>query len=139
MWTRSISRAFLISAALWASTAVPARAQQPANGPYPPAGQWRAAGTDGGVVPAAAALPATPYGNSPTYPAPAVPAAAPSGNPFLAQPVRVARRTLHVTAGNGSLPNDQGQVWRDYDISSYTARVTTTKRPEQAIVDWILR
>ncbi len=39
----------------------------------------------------------------------------------------------------GALPNDAGQVWREYDISSYTARVTTTKRPEQAIVDWILR
>ena len=39
----------------------------------------------------------------------------------------------------GSLPNDAGQVWREYDISSYTARVTATKRPEQAIIDWILR
>ena len=44
-----------------------------------------------------------------------------------------------MTAGNGTLPNEQGQVWREYDISPYTARVTTTKRPEQAIVDWILR
>jgi len=40
---------------------------------------------------------------------------------------------------NIGLPSDAGQVWRDYDISSYTARVTTTKRPEQAIVDWVLR
>ena len=46
---------------------------------------------------------------------------------------------MRVTAGNGTLPNEQGQVWREYDISPYTARVTTTKRPEQAIVDWILR
>ena len=37
-----------------------------------------------------------------------------------------------------TLPNDAGQVWRQYDISSYTARVTSTKRPEQAIIDWIL-
>jgi len=44
-----------------------------------------------------------------------------------------------VTNGMGSLPNHHGQVWREYDISPYTARVTTTKRPEQAIVDWILR
>ena len=44
-----------------------------------------------------------------------------------------------MTAGSGALPNEQGQVWREYDISPYTARVTTTKRPEQAIVDWILR
>jgi hypothetical protein len=43
-----------------------------------------------------------------------------------------------VTNGNGTLPNDAGQVWREYDISPYTTRVTTTKRPEQAIIDWIL-
>ena len=45
----------------------------------------------------------------------------------------------HVTGGSGTLPNDAGQVWREYDISPYTTRVTTTKRPEQAIIDWILR
>jgi hypothetical protein len=44
-----------------------------------------------------------------------------------------------VTGGSGTLPNDAGQVWREYDISPYTARVTTTKRPEQAIIDWVLR
>jgi len=44
-----------------------------------------------------------------------------------------------VTPGPAALPNDAGQVWRDYDISPYTVRVTSTNRPEQAIVDWILR
>jgi hypothetical protein len=44
-----------------------------------------------------------------------------------------------VTKGSGSLPQDKGQVWREYDIRPYTMRVTTTARPEQAIVDWILR
>lgn len=44
-----------------------------------------------------------------------------------------------VSKGSGTLPNEQGQVWREYDISPYTARVTTTERPEQAIVDWVLR
>ena len=48
-------------------------------------------------------------------------------------------RTTRVTTGSGSLPNEQGQLYREYDISPYTARITTTKRPEQAIVDWILR
>lgn len=43
-----------------------------------------------------------------------------------------------VTNGSGGLPNDAGQIWRDYDISPYTMRVTSTSRPEQAIVDWIL-
>jgi hypothetical protein len=44
-----------------------------------------------------------------------------------------------VTRGTGTLPNDAGQDWRDYDITPYTMRVTSTNRPEQAIVDWILR
>ncbi|MGC3971986.1 MAG: hypothetical protein QM775_32985 [Pirellulales bacterium] len=44
-----------------------------------------------------------------------------------------------VTSGTGTLPNKDGQVWREYDISPYSARVTTTNRPEQALVDWILR
>jgi len=37
------------------------------------------------------------------------------------------------------LPSDGGQVFREYDISPYTLRVTATNRPEQALVDWILR
>jgi len=45
----------------------------------------------------------------------------------------------HDGSGVFSLPNEGGQVWREYDISPYTARVTTTKRPEQAIIDWVLR
>jgi hypothetical protein len=50
------------------------------------------------------------------------------------------RRPLaNVSQGPVSLPNEQGQVWREYDITPYTVRVTSTNRPEQAIVDWILR
>ena len=37
------------------------------------------------------------------------------------------------------LPNSAGQVWREYDITPYTSRVTTTENPQQAILDWILR
>jgi hypothetical protein len=44
-----------------------------------------------------------------------------------------------VTEGSGALPNDAGQVWREYDITPYVVRVTSTNRPEQAIIDWILR
>ncbi len=44
-----------------------------------------------------------------------------------------------MTPGSNTLPNDQGQEWRDYDISPYTARVTSTNTPEQAVRDWILR
>jgi len=44
-----------------------------------------------------------------------------------------------VSKGTGKLPNEHGQVWREYDITPYTIRVTSTQRPEQALVDWILR
>jgi len=44
-----------------------------------------------------------------------------------------------VKQGIDSLPNADGQVWREYDISPYTLRVTATNTPEQAIIDWILR
>ncbi len=56
-------------------------------------------------------------------------------------PASSAPRTTiaKVTTGSGTLPNDAGQVWREYDITPYTLRVTSTNRPEQAIVDWILR
>ena len=50
-----------------------------------------------------------------------------------------ARSGLRVTKGSGTLPNEHGQVWREYDISAYTARVKETDKPQQAIVDWILR
>ena len=57
------------------------------------------------------------------------------------EPVGGAARgpLVRVTKGAGQLPNDHGQFWREYDISPYTLRVTTTKKPEQAIIDWILR
>lgn len=56
--------------------------------------------------------------------------------PIDSPPRRTAAR---VTKGTGELPNEHGQLWREYDISPYTLRVTATSRPEQAIVDWILR
>jgi hypothetical protein len=74
-------------------------------------------------------------------------AAAPNGRPAgditpvggnLA-PVSSGITRANVTKGAGALPQDKGQVWREYDIRPYTLRVTTTARPEQAIVDWILR
>jgi hypothetical protein len=54
-------------------------------------------------------------------------------------PVDPGITRARVSKGSGALPNDHGQVWREYDITPYTSRVTTTERPEQAIVDWILR
>lgn len=53
------------------------------------------------------------------------------------EPPRQSR--LRVTSGNAQLPNDAGQVWREYDLTPYTSRLADAEKPEQAIVDWILR
>ena len=55
----------------------------------------------------------------------------------LAQTPRRGKDDL--PAAPTGLPNDAGQVWRAYNIRPYTVRVTSTNRPEQAIIDWILR
>lgn len=56
-----------------------------------------------------------------------------------AHQVRPAAPMAKSTGSKDILPNDQGQVWQQYDISVYTARVQGVEHPEQAIVDWILR
>jgi hypothetical protein len=60
---------------------------------------------------------------------------APRGLPPSAPRQPVARATKK----DCNLPNDAGQELWEYDISPYTARVTSTNRPEQAVYDWILR
>ncbi len=37
------------------------------------------------------------------------------------------------------LPNTHGQIWQEYDIRRYTERHPPEERPEQTIIDWILR
>lgn len=44
-----------------------------------------------------------------------------------------------VSKGSGQLPNDAGQVWREYDLRPYTARISGEAKPQQRVVDWILR
>ncbi len=69
---------------------------------------------------------------------PVTPQTAPTGgSQTTATGQRITRAP--VTKGSGQLPNDHGQVWREYDISSYTLRLKETSQPEQLIVDWILR
>jgi hypothetical protein len=64
----------------------------------------------------------------------------PSATAYNAAPAAADPPTrAQVTKGPAALPNDHGQVWRQYDITPYTLHNTTTTRPEQAIVDWILR
>jgi hypothetical protein len=97
-------------------------------------------GTPTPLSPSAKSAPVSVGGEAATEIAPAgTPASAATAGASATAPAPTVRPSIaRVTKGSGTLPNDQGQVWREYDISPYTARVTTTTQPEQAIVDWIL-
>ncbi|MEN6495748.1 MAG: hypothetical protein ABFD16_15815 [Thermoguttaceae bacterium] len=104
-------------------------------------GGWRATATEGNS--ARAAEPATRRAAvvDPVAPGstPAATMPSPAGQPAPVASPEPRRSITQVSSGSGTLPNDCGQLWREYDISPYTLRVTSTSRPEQAIVDWILR
>ncbi len=67
----------------------------------------------------------------------AVPAEMPTLSPqnAVVRPAQITSVSTTIT----ELPRKHGQVWKEHDITRYTSRVSTTARPEQAIVDWILR
>ncbi|MCO8122767.1 hypothetical protein NHH03_13550 [Stieleria sp. TO1_6] len=41
--------------------------------------------------------------------------------------------------GGGKLPNNAGQEFRSYDLTPYTGYLQNQDKPEQAIVDWLIR
>lgn len=43
------------------------------------------------------------------------------------------------TGGAPPLPTDAGQYWEEYDLRPYTRELSQIDRPQQAIIDWILR
>jgi len=99
-----------------------------ANAPAQQTGQWHAP-SDGSKR----------YGGANTTTPGAYPSTGKRAAPITPIGAGAAPTHARVTKGSGELPHDQGQVWREYDITPYTSRNTSTNRPEQAIVDWILR
>lgn len=112
---------------------------QPAGRAVDSGGRWRSIDDSGGV-------PGNRQASHTTHPAASLlrtarneaPSDRPSQRTDIASSARAPASTARV-ADDGELPDDAGQVWRSYDISPYTLRVTSTKRPEQAVIDWILR
>jgi hypothetical protein len=122
---------FLISV-FFALTAASALAQNGAGWKAASGGSGRFDGSANGQPPSGAlASKGQPQPAGDVTPVPGAPAAVPTTAPGITR--------AQVSKGSGALPQDKGQVWREYDIRPYTQRVTTTARPEQAIVDWILR
>ncbi|MFM8250093.1 MAG: hypothetical protein ACKOBW_00695 [Planctomycetota bacterium] len=81
-----------------------------------------------GTAPSATGT-SNPVASNPAAAAPTVPVAAAAAAPSVAR----------VSKGSGVLPNSQGQIWREYDISPFTLRAKGIEKPERAIVDWVLR
>ena len=79
------------------------------------------------------------FAQTPTAGAPAETAEAAAPDTAPAAAPASGGEVTRVSKGSGTLPNEHGQQWLEYDISPYTARVTSVEKPEQAIVDWILR
>ncbi len=59
-------------------------------------------------------------------------------SPAPRSPATRSPGTGQVTAG-GTLPRTAGQEHRVYDLRPYTGYLTRHDRPEQAIIDWVLR
>ena len=117
-WSLRMTATMLVVGVQAATSLAQQAAPPSATDPAAPSFRWRSPG--GETRPAATTASANSGGMTPISGAPRAP---------------VAR----VTSGTGTLPNQDGQIWREYDISPYTARVTSTNRPEQAVVDWVLR
>jgi hypothetical protein len=87
-------------------------------------------------VPSIEGLATEPTGlaNAPASPTSAPPAVnAPTGNPNSNNNVgtKVHQRL--------ELPNDAGQYWVEYDLKPYTQALKNIDRPQQAVIDWIVR
>src|SRR4029079_6884826 len=122
---------FLV-AVLFALIAAPVAAQNAAGWKPSGGGSARFDGTASGQPPAGAvASKGQGQQAGDVTPVPGAPVPVPTTAPGITR--------AQVSKGSGALPQDKGQVWREYDIRPYTQRVMTTARPEQAIVDWILR
>jgi hypothetical protein len=44
-----------------------------------------------------------------------------------------------VRSSTVALPNSSGQYWMEYDLRPYTQNLKSLDRPQQAVIDWILR
>jgi hypothetical protein len=99
-------------------------------------------GTSPVLPPTAANPPSEPIPRVPSIEG--VPSTQPGNNPL----VNTANETPNVPPQNNlgmkvhqrlELPNDAGQYWVEYDLKPYTQALKNVDRPQQAVIDWIIR
>lgn len=88
----------------------------------------------------------TENGNVSSTPAPAaaaqpVPAAVPTALVISSRDSVLGDRIAKISAAMDKIPQEHGQIWREYDITPYTKnrKLPNGVSPEQAVIDWILR
>ena len=86
-------------------------------------------------APAASPPPSATAPTTPTPPPPAQPPVIPSLESNEASVKALAPRSL----GNFQMPQNAGQQWVEYDIRPFTGNVKNVEKPQQWIVDWIIR
>ena len=120
------------------------QAQAIPNTAQPPMGSRAPAATPGGVSQTSLVSPINPGTQSAPQQQPTQPAQQQATRPQTAAtnpaaPTTTPTPITRVTNGLQHLPNTAGQVWRTYDISPYTKAVTNNPRPQQAMIDWIIK
>ncbi len=63
----------------------------------------------------------------------------PSIENMAAQGVSLSRNNPPRVVGRKELPSANGQQWVEYDIRAYTQNLKNVERPQQVILDWIIR
>lgn len=66
-------------------------------------------------------------------------AVAGGGSPQNSSAAQVGNIQPRRTGEAMNLPNDSGQYFKTYDLKPYTQELSEVNRPQQAIVDWVLR
>ena len=59
--------------------------------------------------------------------------------PSLESPSRNTSAVEPRALGNFQLPQNAGQQWVEYDLRPYTNTLKNVERPQQAVIDWIIR
>ena len=68
-----------------------------------------------------------------------VPPSVPSIENMAAQAANSAKNNAPKQIGRMELPTANGQQWVEYDIRPYTQNLKNDERPQQVIIDWIIR
>ncbi|MDR3181822.1 MAG: hypothetical protein LBT89_02710 [Planctomycetaceae bacterium] len=93
----------------------------------------------------AAAVPSADTAPASTASAGTASAGTPSRYPTASKDPVLGERIAKISATLEKIPQEHQQIWREYDITPYTSRKfpvtagSTSPKPEQTLVDWILR